>query len=42
MKTGTVVMLAVILPFGSVLLAGMLMHRWYCAYRTRRAAVAVR
>lgn len=41
MKTGTVLLLAAILPFGSLLLAGVLMHRWYVHYRARRATLAL-
>ncbi|MDX2205250.1 MAG: hypothetical protein NW223_21060 [Hyphomicrobiaceae bacterium] len=42
MKTGTVLFLAAVMPFGCLLLLGMLMHRMYMAYRVRHAAFPAR
>ncbi len=42
MKTGTVLFVAVVVPFGSLLLAGMLLRHMLVVYRRRRYATALR
>lgn len=42
MKTGTVLFLAVVMPFGSLLLVGMLLQRLHATYRLKRAVVPAR